>query len=101
VVNLAAAHRLQLVLWTADCRDWTRPGVGRIVATVAHQLRPGAIILFHDGGGDRSQTVAALPRVLRQLHARGYRAVALPTTAAALANRSGRSLRRAGPAAAA
>ena len=90
MVGVLAARDLQLILWTADSRDWTRPGVGRIVATVARQLRPGAIILFHDGGGDRSQTVAALPRVLRQLHARGYRAVALPTNAAALANRSGR-----------
>jgi peptidoglycan/xylan/chitin deacetylase (PgdA/CDA1 family) len=89
VVDLAAARGLQLVLWTADSRDWARPGVGRIVATVAHQLRPGAIILFHDGGGDRSQTVAALPRILRQLHAHGYRAVALPTKAAARAQRSG------------
>jgi peptidoglycan-N-acetylglucosamine deacetylase len=90
VVDLAAARGLQLILWTADSRDWTRPGVQRIVATVTRQLRPGAIILLHDGGGDRSQTVAALPRVLRQLRARGYRAIALPTTAAALANRSGR-----------
>jgi peptidoglycan-N-acetylglucosamine deacetylase len=90
VVDLAAARRLQLILWTADSRDWTRPGVQRMVATVTRQLRPGAILLFHDGGGDRSQTVVALPRVLRQLHARGYRAVALPTNAAALATRSGR-----------
>jgi peptidoglycan/xylan/chitin deacetylase (PgdA/CDA1 family) len=45
--------------------------------------------VFHDGGGDRSQTVAALPQVLRQLHARGYRAVALPAGAAAPAKRLG------------
>jgi peptidoglycan/xylan/chitin deacetylase (PgdA/CDA1 family) len=57
------------------------------VAAVARELRPGAIVLFHDGGGDRSQTVAALPGLLRQLHARGYRAVALPTSAVALAPR--------------
>ena len=46
---------------------------------MARELRPGAIILFHDGGGDRSQTVAALPGVLQLLKARGYRAVPLPT----------------------
>jgi peptidoglycan-N-acetylglucosamine deacetylase len=79
VVGLLAARGVQLVLWTVDSRDWTRPGVGRIQATVARQLRPGAIILLHDGGGDRSQTVAALPGVLGLLRARGYRAVALPT----------------------
>jgi peptidoglycan/xylan/chitin deacetylase (PgdA/CDA1 family) len=90
VVEVLAARGLQLILWTADSRDWARPGVQRIVATVTRQLRPGAIILFHDGGGDRSQTVAALPKVLRQLHAHGYRAVALPTKAAALAKRSDR-----------
>jgi peptidoglycan/xylan/chitin deacetylase (PgdA/CDA1 family) len=89
VLDLLAARGLQLVLWTADSRDWARPGVGRIVATVARELRPGAIILFHDGGGDRSQTVAALPTVLRRLHARGYRVVALPTSAAAPAKRLG------------
>jgi peptidoglycan/xylan/chitin deacetylase (PgdA/CDA1 family) len=78
VVNLLATRRLQLILWTVDSRDWAHPGVRRILATVARELRPGAIILLHDGGGDRSQTVAALPALLRQLHARGYRAVALP-----------------------
>jgi hypothetical protein len=78
VVDLLATRRLQLILWTVDSRDWARPGVRRILATVARELRPGAIILLHDGGGDRSQTVAALPALLRQLHARGYRAVALP-----------------------
>ena len=78
VVGLLAARGVQLTLWTVDSGDWTRPGVGRILATVARELRPGAIILLHDGGGDRSQTVAALPGVLRLLHARGYRAVALP-----------------------
>jgi peptidoglycan-N-acetylglucosamine deacetylase len=79
VVGLLAARGVALTLWTVDARDWTRPGVGRIRATVARELRPGAIILLHDGGGDRSQTVAALPGVLGLLQARGYRAVALPT----------------------
>ena len=82
VVDLAAARGLQLVLWTVDARDWTRPGVGQILATVARELRAGAIILLHDGGGDRSQTMAALPRLLRLLHQRGYRPVALATSTA-------------------
>jgi peptidoglycan-N-acetylglucosamine deacetylase len=91
VVDLLAARGLELILWTVDSRDWAHPGVRRIVATVARGVRPGAIILFHDGGGDRSQTVAALPGVLRQLKTRGYRAVALPTsTAADMARRLGR-----------
>jgi peptidoglycan/xylan/chitin deacetylase (PgdA/CDA1 family) len=87
--DLLAARGLQLILWTVDSRDWAHPGVHQIVATVVRELRAGAIIVFHDGGGDRSQTVAALPQVLRQLHARGYRAVALPASAAAPAKRLG------------
>jgi peptidoglycan-N-acetylglucosamine deacetylase len=78
-VELLAARGMELVLWTVDSRDWTRPGARQIEATVARELRPGAIVLLHDGGGDRSQTVAALPGVLGLLNARGYRAVALPT----------------------
>ncbi len=40
--------------------------------------KPGAIILFHDGGGDRAQTLAALPRIIKKLKARGYRLVTIP-----------------------
>jgi peptidoglycan/xylan/chitin deacetylase (PgdA/CDA1 family) len=78
VVELLAARGVVATLWTVDSRDWARPGVARILATVARELRPGAIVLFHDGGGDRSQTVAALPGVLALLAGRGYRVVALP-----------------------
>jgi peptidoglycan/xylan/chitin deacetylase (PgdA/CDA1 family) len=77
-VELLAARGVVTTLWTVDSRDWARPGVTRILAAVARQLRPGAIVLFHDGGGDRSQTVAALPGVLALLAARRYRVVALP-----------------------
>jgi peptidoglycan-N-acetylglucosamine deacetylase len=89
VVDRLAARGLQLILWTVDSRDWAHPGVHHIVATVVRELRAGAIIVFHDGGGDRSQTVAAPPQVLRQLYARGYRAVVLPAGAAAPAKRLG------------
>ncbi|MFL6221528.1 MAG: polysaccharide deacetylase family protein [Actinomycetes bacterium] len=41
VVDLLATRRLQLILWTVDSRDWARPGVRRILATVARELRPG------------------------------------------------------------
>jgi len=78
VVELLAARGVVTTLWTVDSRDWARPGVARILASVARELRPGAIVLFHDGGGDRSQTVAALPGVLVLLAARGYRVVPLP-----------------------
>jgi cellulose synthase/poly-beta-1,6-N-acetylglucosamine synthase-like glycosyltransferase/peptidoglycan/xylan/chitin deacetylase (PgdA/CDA1 family) len=62
-----------VVLTNLDTRDWARPGVARIVAAATPRGRRGAIIMFHDGGGDRAQTVAALPAIITQLRARGYR----------------------------
>lgn len=55
-----------------DPSDWSMPGAGVIARTVLEQTRPGSIILLHDGGGDRSQTVAALPMIIEGLLARGY-----------------------------
>jgi peptidoglycan/xylan/chitin deacetylase (PgdA/CDA1 family) len=56
--------------WSVDPGDWTRPGPDAIVAAVLRQLTPGGVVLVHDGGGDRSQTIAALrlliPRLLDQ-----------------------------------
>ena len=62
-----------MVLANLDTTDWARPGVARIVAAATPRGRRGAIIMFHDGGGDRAQTVAALPAIITQLRARGYR----------------------------
>jgi peptidoglycan/xylan/chitin deacetylase (PgdA/CDA1 family) len=61
-----------LVVFTSlDTRDWARPGVARIVTAAMPRDHRGAIIMFHDGGGDRAQTVAALPAIITQLRARG------------------------------
>jgi len=63
-----------LVVFTSlDTTDWARPGVARIVAAAAPKNGAGAIIMFHDGGGNRGQTVAALPRIIERLKAEGYR----------------------------
>jgi cellulose synthase/poly-beta-1,6-N-acetylglucosamine synthase-like glycosyltransferase/peptidoglycan/xylan/chitin deacetylase (PgdA/CDA1 family) len=62
-----------VVLTSLDTTDWARPGVARIVAAATPRGRRSAIIMFHDGGGDRAQTVAALPAIITQLRARGYR----------------------------
>lgn len=72
VWNVARLLKLKVALWDIDSRDWSKPGVERIVGTVVGQARPGAIVLMHDGGGDRSQTIAALPRIITLLKARGY-----------------------------
>jgi peptidoglycan/xylan/chitin deacetylase (PgdA/CDA1 family) len=71
-------YRMLMVLWTVDTNDYLRPGVSAIVNAAVGGARPGAIILLHDAGGDRSQTVAALPRIIRALRARGYRLVTVP-----------------------
>ncbi|MGH2915564.1 MAG: hypothetical protein ACRDMX_11305, partial [Solirubrobacteraceae bacterium] len=61
-----------------DTSDYLQPGVPTIVARALDGARPGAIILLHDAGGDRAQTVAALPRIVSGLRARGYRLVTVP-----------------------
>jgi len=58
-----------------DPQDFTKPGVPAIVRAIDQQLKNNHIILLHDGGGDRAQTVAALPEIIRDLQARGYRFV--------------------------
>jgi peptidoglycan/xylan/chitin deacetylase (PgdA/CDA1 family) len=67
--------RLLMVLWSVDTSDYTRPGVTAIVQSALAGAKPGAIILMHDGGGDRSQTIAALPAIVKGLRARGLRPV--------------------------
>ncbi|MFJ5534196.1 polysaccharide deacetylase family protein [Streptomyces sp. NPDC093261] len=69
---IAAQHDLRPLGWSDDANDWRRPGVDGILRNVDQNLRPGAVILMHDGGGDRSQTVQALARLLDQLDAQGY-----------------------------
>ena len=70
-----------------DPGDWTRPGVDAIVARTIEQVETGSadrsaqIILLHDSGGDRAQTVVALPRIIRALQARGYRFVTVSSLA--------------------
>jgi peptidoglycan-N-acetylglucosamine deacetylase len=73
---LRALHLL-VVLWSVDTSDYARPGVARIVYTAISGAQPGAIILMHDGGGDRAETVDALPRIIRGLRRRGYRLVTI------------------------
>jgi len=60
-----------------DSRDWRRPGVDQIVRNVVQKAFPGAIVLLHDGGGFRRQTVEALEQMIDQLNAQGYRFVTL------------------------
>jgi peptidoglycan/xylan/chitin deacetylase (PgdA/CDA1 family) len=69
---------LLMVLWSTDTSDYTLPGVSAIVDSALAGARPGAIILMHDAGGDRSQTIAALPQIIRGLRQRGLQPVTVP-----------------------
>jgi peptidoglycan/xylan/chitin deacetylase (PgdA/CDA1 family) len=72
VTKRAATLGKQVKLWSIDTRDWSRPGTAVIVRRVLANVRSGSVVLMHDGGGNRSQTVAALPTILKTLKARGY-----------------------------
>ncbi len=66
-----------LVMEGIDPQDWARPGADAIVQRVKEQRSEGNIVLLHDAGGDRSQTVEALPRIINYLRVRGDRIVSL------------------------
>ncbi len=62
-----------IVLASLDTRDWARPGVAKIVAAAMPAANRGAIVMMHDSGGNRSETVRALPQIITRLKARRYR----------------------------
>ena len=66
-----------VALWSVDSKDWRNPGVKQIVDNVMKNVFPGAIILMHDGGYQRTQTVKALGPIIDALRDRGYRLVTL------------------------
>ena len=71
----AARYGYLIVLASRDTRDWARPGVRAIVRAALPSGRHGALIMLHDSGGNRSETVRALPAIIRALRARHYRFV--------------------------
>jgi peptidoglycan/xylan/chitin deacetylase (PgdA/CDA1 family) len=78
VVITARSLGLATVLWNVDPRDWAEPGTGAIERTVLAQVRPGSIIISHDGGGPRGQTLGAYPAIIAALRRRGYGIVTIP-----------------------
>jgi peptidoglycan/xylan/chitin deacetylase (PgdA/CDA1 family) len=77
-LQIARTLGMLTVLWTIDTEDFLRPGARVIVHNVLSGARPGAIVLMHDSGGPRRQTVQALPVIIRHLRRRGYRLVTIP-----------------------
>lgn len=71
--QVAAELRMQPLGWRMDIADWEPPGTNVLVQRLKDGITPGAVVLMHDGGGDRSQTVQAVNRVIPQLKAQKYR----------------------------
>jgi peptidoglycan/xylan/chitin deacetylase (PgdA/CDA1 family) len=77
LVSVAESLGFKTIQWDIDPRDWARPGVAAIYDNVLANAHPGAIVLQHDGGGDRTETLTALPVEIRGLERRGYRFVTI------------------------
>jgi peptidoglycan-N-acetylglucosamine deacetylase len=76
-VAVAASLGMTSLYWNVDPSDWRKPGIGPIIGNVLGHTGPGAIVLMHDGGGDRSETLAALRVILPNL-VRRYQLIPLP-----------------------
>ncbi|KMY33830.1 oligosaccharide deacetylase [Lysinibacillus xylanilyticus] len=74
MINAAVKDGYKVVMWSwhQDTQDWKQPGVNKIVQKVMKGSKPGDVILFHDGGGDRMQTIKALEEILPELKKQGY-----------------------------
>jgi peptidoglycan/xylan/chitin deacetylase (PgdA/CDA1 family) len=72
VIGAAAEDGLRTITWDVDPADWSRPGTGAIYSRIVGAAQPGSIILMHDGGGPRDETLAALPQIIDTLRRRGY-----------------------------
>src|SRR5256885_7450011 len=77
VLTQANLLGLTTVIWNDEARDWLRPGIDVISSRILGLAGNGAIVLLHDGGGDRSQTVGALPTIITTLQSQGYKFVTL------------------------
>jgi peptidoglycan-N-acetylglucosamine deacetylase len=77
-VEILDQRRSLMVLWSIDSSDYLNPGADLIVERALQGIEPGSVVLLHDGGGDRSQTIAALPRILKGLERRNLQPVTVP-----------------------
>jgi peptidoglycan-N-acetylglucosamine deacetylase len=72
VIAAAGSLGMRTINWDVDPRDWALPGTEAIYSNVVSHARDGSIVLMHDGGGPRDETLAALPRIIDTLRARGF-----------------------------
>jgi peptidoglycan-N-acetylglucosamine deacetylase len=77
LVNYAQKNNYATIMWSADSLDW-RSNTPSLMDNVMRQANSGGIVLMHDGGGDRSRTVEALPKIIARLRKEGYEFVTVP-----------------------
>ena len=77
-LKIAARRKMLTVLWSVESSDYKATDPRAMAADVLAHVEPGAIILMHDGGGNRTVTGHALPLVIRGLKQRGYKMVTVP-----------------------
>ncbi len=80
LVAYAHEKKYAVVMWSVDSKDWRSRRTTRqaFIDNVLKEAKPGGIVLLHDGGGDRSNTVQALPQLIAQLKKQGYKFVTVP-----------------------
>ncbi len=76
--NYAKNQKYATIMWSSDSNDYSRPPVSRLISNVMREAKPGGIVLMHDGGGNRSNTVQALPQIINNFRKQGYRFVTIP-----------------------
>ena len=82
VLREAERQRMRVVTWSVDPRDWNAHTSSRQIAhRVLGRVGAGSIVLMHDGGGDQSATIRALPKIIRGIRRMGLRLVAIPKRA--------------------
>jgi peptidoglycan-N-acetylglucosamine deacetylase len=77
-LKLLKRKKMLMVLWSVDTEDYRQPGEQAIINAAVQGAHPGAVILMHDAGGNRSQTVAALPAIIAKIRKRGFKLVTVP-----------------------
>lgn len=75
VADYARSKNYAIIMWSLDTKDFQKPTATVLANRVLNQARPGDIVLMHDGGGNRSQTIESLKIIIPELQKRGYRFV--------------------------
>ncbi|MEH2044465.1 polysaccharide deacetylase family protein [Nostoc sp.] len=78
VASYARNSKYAIILWSSDSVDYSHPAVPKLINNVFRRAKPGGIVLMHDGGGNRSKTVQALPEIIANFRKQGYRFVTIP-----------------------